>query len=69
MKSTTVCPVDVNIALRVGAIDAELTKAGNRIDLGDLIIACTALEMNFAVATDNLRHFERVPGLRLLKLA
>jgi predicted nucleic acid-binding protein len=34
----------------------------------DLLIAATALKLGFGVATGNVRHFEAVPGLSLVKM-
>lgn len=68
MTVTKVFPVTASIALLVGELDAELEMRGHKIALADLIIACTALEQDFTVATMNLRHFERIPGLRVVNL-
>ena len=68
MMVTKVYPVTASIALLVGELDAELEMSGNKIDLADLIVGCTALEQDFAVATMNVRHFERIPGLRIVNL-
>jgi tRNA(fMet)-specific endonuclease VapC len=56
-------PVTVPIALRAGQIDGLLQAQGNRIALADLLIGATALELGYAVATHNVRHFGRIPGL------
>jgi predicted nucleic acid-binding protein len=32
--------------------------------LADLLIGVTALELGYSVATDNLRHFQKIPGFR-----
>ncbi|HTE84863.1 MAG TPA: PIN domain-containing protein [Dehalococcoidia bacterium] len=42
---------------------AELTTAGQIIGPHDLIIAATALAQGYDVLMDNVREFERVPGL------
>jgi len=52
--------VTVPVALRVGQIDGETAK-GVRLPLADLLIGVTALELGYSVATDNLRHFQKVP--------
>ena len=33
----------------------------------DLLIASSALHFGFAVATENIRHFEQVPGLKVIR--
>ena len=44
---------------------AELSKKGTKIGSHDLIIGATALSLGFSVATYNLRHFERIDGLKI----
>jgi predicted nucleic acid-binding protein len=58
-----VYPVTTPIALRAGQIDGETAARGVRIALADLIIGVTALELGYRVATGNLRHFQRIPGV------
>jgi tRNA(fMet)-specific endonuclease VapC len=47
---------------------ADLVRAGTTIGAVDLLIAASALERDWAIATLDLRHFERVPGLRIVTL-
>jgi predicted nucleic acid-binding protein len=61
-------PVTVPIALRAGQIDGESTAKGVRIALSDLLIAVTALELGYRVATANVRHFQMVPGLEIVPI-
>lgn len=60
--------VTVPVALRAGRIDGENAARGIRIALADLLIASTALEIGFGVATANERHFRMVPGLRVISV-
>ncbi len=59
-------PVTVPVALRTGQIDGESTAKGVRIALSDLLIGVTALELGYRVATANVRHFQMVPGLKIV---
>ena len=61
-------PVTVPIALRVGQIDGESQAKGVRVPLADLLIGGTALELEYGVATANLRHFQKIPGLTVVPL-
>lgn len=61
-------PVTVPIALRVGQIDGENQAKGVRLPLADLLIGGTALELDYGVATANLRHFQKIPGLTIVPL-
>jgi predicted nucleic acid-binding protein len=45
---------------------ATLSKQGQMIGAHDLIIAATAIVHNCAVLTENMKEFERVPGLETL---
>jgi len=56
-------PVTVAVALRAGQIDGQMQAAGMRVALGDLLIGVTALELGYAVATGNTRHFQLIPNL------
>lgn len=53
-------------AVRWAALEAALRRAGQAIEAEDGMIAATALVHGLAVVTGNRRHFERVPGLRVL---
>jgi predicted nucleic acid-binding protein len=59
-------PITVSVALRTGQLDGENTAKGIRIDLPDLLIGVTALELGYRVATVNLRHFQLIPDLEIV---
>jgi tRNA(fMet)-specific endonuclease VapC len=61
-------PITAPLALRAGQIDGETQARGVRVPLPDLLIAVTALELGYSVATANLRHFRDVPGLSVVQL-
>ncbi len=46
-------------------IRSDLSRKGIQIGAHDLIIGSTAISLEFSVATYNLRHFERIEGLRI----
>ena len=46
-----------------GTIKADIEKRGKRIDDFDLLIAATALYLNYTVATNNEKHYQDVQGL------
>jgi predicted nucleic acid-binding protein len=52
----------------IGRIGAEEAAQGNSLPLADLIIGCCALELGYAVGTNNVRDFNRIPGLSIVKL-
>jgi predicted nucleic acid-binding protein len=49
-------------------IEGERAARGTTIAFEDLLIAATALHLGFALATSNIRHFQVIPGLRILPL-
>ncbi len=59
--------VDITLPImRVFAeVDARLRAAGSRLPTSDLLIACTALSRGDEIVTGNVRHFQRVPGLKV----
>jgi len=65
LKSFPIYPLDSGIALRLGDLDAELQMLGRKRQIPDLIIAATALELGYEVATRNVDHFSHIPGLRI----
>lgn len=57
--------VDVTLpVIRIfGRVDAGLREDGTIVPTADLLIACSALFVGDDVATRNVRHFRKVPGL------
>ena len=56
---------DIPAAYQAGKLRAALRKQGNPISFPDLQIAAIALAKNLTLVTGNVRHFERVPDLRV----
>jgi len=52
----------------VARVGGELAAQGINLTLGDLIIGACALELGYAVGTSNVRDFERIPGLTVVRL-
>ena len=57
--------LDAPSALLAAAVDSELGRSGMRIDTRDTLIAGIALRHDLPLVTRNIRHFERIRGLRL----
>ena len=69
LKATVpVYAVTDNTAELVGKISAESSAKGVTIPFDDLLIGTCALERGYAVATCNQRHFQKIPGLTLVRL-
>jgi tRNA(fMet)-specific endonuclease VapC len=56
-------PWDENAAKHYGSIRAFLRKQGTPIGNNDLLIAAHARSLDSVMVTNNIREFERVPGL------
>lgn len=56
-------PVTLDVMRVFGEVDAGLRASGERIATSDLLIASTALARGHEIATGDVRHFDRVPGL------
>jgi len=52
----------------VARIGGQQAARGINLPLADLIIGACALELGYAVGTSNLRDFERIPGLTVVRL-
>ncbi|GKW50466.1 type II toxin-antitoxin system tRNA(fMet)-specific endonuclease VapC [Halomonas sp. NCCP-2165] len=56
---------DADAAAHSGQVRAELARAGTPIGPYDQMIAGHARSLGLIVVTNNLKEFERVPGLRI----
>jgi predicted nucleic acid-binding protein len=65
LPAVTVLPFDTAVAKEFGRIRALLEEAGTRLADADLQIAATALYHGLELVTGNVRHFERIPELRI----
>jgi tRNA(fMet)-specific endonuclease VapC len=52
----------------IGKIGAESSVMGVAVPFDDLLIGACALERGYAVATRNVRHFQKIRGLNLISL-
>ena len=60
--------IDVETAERFGELRARLRRAGQLVPDLDLLIAATALRYGLTLCSQNVRHFQRIPGLVVLSL-
>lgn len=49
-----------------GLIKSKLEKKGKPLDDFDIILASVALTRNLILVTNNIKHFQRIEGLRLV---
>jgi tRNA(fMet)-specific endonuclease VapC len=60
-----VFPFDTGVARIYARIWASLVRRGFTVGAHDLIIAATAISLDYTVITADLRDFEKIEGLRL----
>jgi tRNA(fMet)-specific endonuclease VapC len=66
VQDLPVAPLDRNAAEQAAAVRRQLELSGEPIGMADSLIAGIALANGSALFTRNRRHFEKVPGLRLI---
>ena len=68
LPAVTALPFDVSVARVFGKVRAHLEQTGNILPDADLQIAATALFHDLELVTGNVRHFERIPDLRINRI-
>lgn len=56
---------DIEVLERFGRIKSNLQRRGELLADADVLIAATALSKDAVLATGNIRHYERIEGLRV----
>ena len=67
IDSIPVIAFDLDVARVHARLDAELSARGAPVGDADLIIAATAVWLDYRVATRDLRSFPRIDGLEVIK--
>ena len=67
LDSMKIVPLDVSAADRAANIRRALERKGVGIGMADSLIAGIVLHVGGALLTRNLRHFQRVEGLDLVR--
>ena len=65
IETIPVFPFDIGVARIYARIWASLLQRGFTVGAHDLIIAATAISLDYTVITANRRDFEKIAGLRL----
>ena len=60
-----ILPVTRAVMDSFGVLKADLRQKGKTIDDFDLLVAATALGHGLTLISNNLRHFQPIPGLRV----
>jgi predicted nucleic acid-binding protein len=61
-------PITDSTAEIAGQLSGEQAAKGIVLPADDLLIGASALELGYAVATFNARHFQEIPGLQVVSL-
>ena len=67
LASFAVIPFDLDVARVHAQLEAELSAAGTAVGDADLMIAATAVWLDYRIATRDLRSFPRIKGLELVR--
>jgi predicted nucleic acid-binding protein len=67
LDSVPVVAFDLDVARVHARLDAELSSRGAAVGEADLMIAATAVWLDYRVATRDLRSFPRIKGLDLVR--
>jgi tRNA(fMet)-specific endonuclease VapC len=62
-----IIPFDKDCSLTAIKIYLDLLKSNKLIDLADILIGATALTNRLPLATLNMKHFERIKNLEIVK--
>jgi predicted nucleic acid-binding protein len=65
LETVPVIPFDLDVARVHARLGAELAARGTAVGPHDLIIASTAVAIDFVVATKDIRSFARITGLAI----
>lgn len=65
IEQLSVLPLNDSALRYFGRLKAELRRIGQPLDNFDLLIASVALAENRTLVTNNTRHYDRIPELRL----
>ena len=69
IESVPILEFDLAVARAHSRVWSKLTREGRMIGAHDLQIAATALAHGSSILTENVREFERVPGLVVRRFA
>jgi predicted nucleic acid-binding protein len=66
LKHTDILPFDKDVVKIAVDINNTLKRKRKQIAIADLFIAATAVSNNLSFATLNMKHFERIDGLKIV---
>jgi predicted nucleic acid-binding protein len=67
LTSIPIVDFDLDVARVHARIDAELSASGTQVGEADLMIAATAVWLDYRVATRDMRSFAKITGLEVVR--
>ena len=64
LPSVNIASFDTKAAFVCGRLRANLERQGRTLSLADMEIAAIAMANDFTLITGNIKHFERIKGLK-----
>lgn len=65
LKRAEVLPITEQVAEKAAELFEDLRQRGEPVGVPDVLIAATALVNGYGIATNNVKHFERIISLRV----
>lgn len=65
IENIEIINLNKDVSVSAGKISADLKSRGAIIGIGDILIGASAILLNLILITNNKKHFERIPGLKL----
>lgn len=62
-QTSNVLPLSDDVVVRAADLYADLYRSGDLISDADILIAATAMVHGLTLVTENVAHFQRIPGL------
>ena len=69
LASLRVLGLDKKAAEGAGEVLARAQKSGENIEIRDLLVGCLAREEGLPILTYNVKHFRKIPGLKVIDAA
>ena len=64
-----ILPLDLEVVEIFGMEKVKLERHGTPLDDFDLLLGCCALAHNLTLVTNNVRHFKKIDGLKVVNWA
>lgn len=66
LSNLKVLGLGLKAAERAGEVLAQSQRLGDPLEIRDLLVGCIAREEGLSLITYNVKHFRRIPGLRVI---